>query len=229
MSNLGVIAFSGGNTDIRGDVQNNSGGHIVIGGGGVLTFYDDVVHNGTEIRTDGGSRTVFFGSQSGAGPFTGTGVVEYAGDLRPGNSPANVLYQGDVQLDPSSRLVMELGGPTPGSQYDRLTVQGSITLSGTLEVDLINHFVPSAGQSFTLIDNQGAGPLIGVFAGLSEGESFTAGGVMFSATYHGGDGNDFVITAVPEPGTFALVGLAGIGWVTFWRDGGGRQLPFSAL
>jgi T5SS/PEP-CTERM-associated repeat protein/autotransporter-associated beta strand protein len=217
LTNSGVMAFSGGTTDIRGDVQNNAGGHIVIGGGGVLTFYDDVVHNGAEIRTDGGSRTVFFGSQSGAGPFTGTGVVEYGGDLRPGNSPANVSYEGDVQLDPSSRLVMELGGTTPGSQYDRLTVQGTITLSGALEVDLINHFVPVLGESFMLIDNQGAGPLVGTFTGLAEGGLFTAGGVMFSADYHGGDGNDFVITAIPEPGTFALCGLAAAGWVAFWR------------
>lgn len=102
LSNLGVLAFSGGTTDIRGDVQNNAGGHIVNAGGGVLTFYDDVVHNGAEIRTDAGSRTVFFGAQSGAGPFTGTGTVEYAGDLRPGNSPANVTYEGDVLLDSSA-------------------------------------------------------------------------------------------------------------------------------
>ena len=45
-----------------------------------------------------------------------------------------------------------------------------------------------------------------------------AGAMMFQATYQGGaSGHDFVITAIPEPGTLALSGLAAIGWVTYWR------------
>ena len=72
LSNNGVLAFSAGTTDIRGDVLNVNAGKIVTAGGGVTTFYDDVTHNGSEIRTQMGGRTVFFGVQSGAGPFTGT-------------------------------------------------------------------------------------------------------------------------------------------------------------
>src|SRR5439155_15338440 len=139
--------FSGGTTDVRGDVQNNPGGVIVSAGGGVVTFYDDVVHNGTEIRTNAGSRTVFFGGQSGAGPFTGTGTVEYNGDLRPGNSPARVTYEGEVILNPSATLFAELGGPSPGAEYDELTVYGSITVGGHLQLQFLNGFAPSDGES----------------------------------------------------------------------------------
>lgn len=215
LANSGVVAFSGGTTDVRGDVQNNPGGVIVSAGGGVVTFYDDVVHNGAEVRTNAGSRAVFFGGQTGAGPFTGTGTVEYNGDLRPGNSPANVTYAGDVILNPSSRLHMELGGLTPGSQYDRLTIAGTVTVGGALDVQTIDGFDPQPGQSFTLIDNVGGGPILGTFAGIGEGALFTAGGTTYLATYHGGTGNDFVISPVPEPASALLVAAAagGAAWV----------------
>jgi T5SS/PEP-CTERM-associated repeat protein len=219
LSNSGVMAFSGGTTDIRGDVQNNSGAHIVNAGGGVVTFYDDVIHNGAEIRTNAGSRTVFFGSQSGAGPFTGTGTVEYNGDLRPGNSPARVTYEGDVILNGSAKYFAEIGGTTPGAEYDELTIQGTVNLSGVLQVLLINNFVPQPGQSFDLIENRGVSPIVGTFTGIPEGQLFTVSGVTFQATYlGGGSGHDFVISVpVPEPGTLALCGFAAVGWVTFWR------------
>jgi T5SS/PEP-CTERM-associated repeat protein len=216
LANSGVVALSGGTTDLRGDVQNNPGGVIVSAGGGVVTFYDDVIHNGTEIRTNAGSRTVFFGGQSGAGPFTGTGTVEYNGDLRPGNSPANVTYAGNVILNPSAKLHMELGGLTPGSQYDRLTVSGTITVGGTLDVLTINGFNPQPGQSFTLIDNLGSGPILGTFVGIGEGGVFTVNGHTYLATYQGGTGNDFVIAPVPEPAGILGVGLIAAAALRRW-------------
>jgi len=219
LANSGVVAFSGGTTDVRGDVQNNPGGVIVSAGGGVVTFYDDVIHNGMEIRTNAGSRSVFFGGQSGAGPFTGTGTVEYNGDLRPGNSPANVTYAGDVILNPSAKLQMELGGLTPGTQYDRLTVAGTVTVGGTLDVQTIAGFIPQPGQLFTLIDNLGSGSILGTFAGVGEGGLFTAGLTTYRATYRGGTGNDFVISPVPEPTFLLSIAAAGGGAAWLWRCG----------
>ncbi|HEY1376826.1 MAG TPA: hypothetical protein VGF55_08525 [Gemmataceae bacterium] len=217
LNNTGAVAFSAGTSDVFGKVTNGSGGVIVTAGGGITTFHDDVVHNGTEIRTNAGSRTVFFGSQSGAGPFTGAGTVEYNGDLRPGNSPARVTYDGEVILNPSARFDAELGGTTPGSQYDELAVFGSIAVGGQLQLQFINGFTPQPGESFKLIENRGVQSIAGTFAGLNEGSLFTAGGVTFQATYLGGNGHDFVVTAVPEPGALALCGVAAVGWVAYWR------------
>ncbi len=108
--NNGTIAVSGNNFDIHGDVRNTSNGRILTSGNATTTFWDDVEHNGAEIRTSAGSSTVFYGSVTGAGPFTGTGSVFLEGDLKPGNSPANVMFEGDLYFGKNASLVMELGG-----------------------------------------------------------------------------------------------------------------------
>lgn len=209
LNNQGVVAFSAGVSDVYGKVTNTATGQIITAGAGTLTFHDDVVHNGMEIRTGGGSRTIFLGTVSGAGPFTGTGTVEYQGDLRPGNSPANVMYAGSVEIGASATSHFEIGGILAGSQYDRLTIAGSIILDGRLDIALINSFLPGAGQQFTLIDNLGSGDFQGNYLNLAEGTSFTSGGQLWTISYHGGDGNNLVLTAVPEPATWALLGLSG--------------------
>lgn len=165
VSNAGVMAFSGGTTDVHGDVLNAAGGKIVAAGGSVLTFYDDVVHNGAEIRTNAGSRTVFFGSQTGAGAFTGSGVVEFNGDLRPGNSPANVSMGGDVEFGATATLHVELGGMAKGAGYDAVTIAGEAALGGGLDVKLINGFTPTWGDSFEILT--AAGGISGLFSNVT--------------------------------------------------------------
>lgn len=92
---------------------------------------------------------VFFGAISGSG-VTGGGIVFIEGDARPGFSPGAMTYGGDVSFGPSASLQMEIGGTVAGTQYDRLVVAGDLTLGGTLDVTLINGFVPSAGATFTV-------------------------------------------------------------------------------
>lgn len=208
LNNEGTVAFSAGVSDVFGKVTNTATGRIITAGAGTVTFHDDVVHNGIEIRTGGGSRTVFLGAVSGDGPFTGTGTVEYQGDLRPGNSPANIMYAGSVEIGASATTHFEIGGLLAGSQYDRLTIAGSIALDGRLDIALIQGFHPEAGQQFTLIDNLGSGDIQGHYLNLLEGTQFNSGGQAWAISYHGGDGNNLVLTAVPEPATWALIGLS---------------------
>jgi hypothetical protein len=147
------MAFSGGNTDVFGDVTNTTGARIVTSGAGsTTTFFDDMTHNGLEIFTGAGASTVFFGDQTGVGSFTGTGTVYFIGDLLPGASPASISFGGDLVLGTFARTVIELGGTSPGTQHDRLSVADTLNLGGVLEVKLINGFVPLAGQSFDIFD-----------------------------------------------------------------------------
>lgn len=208
--NRGIITFSAGTGDIFGDVRHEGSGQVITTGGAVTTFHDDVEHNGLEIRTSEGSRTVFLGSVSGASPYTGVGLVQYEGDLRPGNSPANVQYEGDIEFSATARLVIELGGIIPGSQHDRLTVQGAVTLNGLLDVRLLDGYIPAPGQQFTIIDNLGSDAVLGTFAGLPEGTNFMSEGYLYTISYQGGTGNDVMLIAVPEPTTWALIGITAL-------------------
>jgi hypothetical protein len=47
-------------------------------------------------------------------------------------------------------LEIELGG-TGLSEFDRLTIAGSATLDSALEVSLLNDFMPTGGQQFTIL------------------------------------------------------------------------------
>ena len=151
LDNQGRMQFSAQTMDIYGDVANTAAGQIITSGGGVTTFYDNVVHNGAEIRTSTGSRSVFFGDVSGAGPFTGEGLVQFEGDVNPGNSPAEVVFEGDLSFGAGSEITFEIGGTTPGSEYDTLLIGGTATLDGVLLIDLIDDFMPEVDDIFTLM------------------------------------------------------------------------------
>jgi hypothetical protein len=66
----------------------------------------------------------------------------------------------------------------------------------TLNTSLYKGYSIKAGDTFTIIDNQGSGAVTGTFQGLAQGAQFTVDGVTFSITYTGGTGNDVVLTAL---------------------------------
>jgi hypothetical protein len=169
LTNSGNIAFSAGISDVFGDVLNSTGSAsqgITISGNANVTFWDDVT-NGTSasdptlFKVSSGSVATFFGTYSGNG-VSGTGSVYYEADVSPGFSPASVNYGGNMTLDSTSDLKIELGGRTVGTQYDKVNVAGQLSLDGALNVVLINGFKPKAGDSFDILN---WGSLSGTFAG----------------------------------------------------------------
>ncbi len=95
--------------------------------------------------------------------------------------------------------------------HDQLIVNGTVNLDGG-ELSLILNYPVAEQTSFLILANDGSDPIVGIFAGLEEGEWFasTPGshGNLFAITYVGGTGNDVVLTAVPEPASALLVMLA---------------------
>ncbi len=88
--------------------------------------------------------------------------------------------------------------------FDNLLVTGALTLGGDLRISLLNGFVPSSGDSFTIVT---AGSIAGFFANVSDGGTLTTqdGQGQFTVST---SGNSVVLSnysAVPEPGTIALV------------------------
>jgi autotransporter-associated beta strand protein len=125
-------------------------------------------------------------------------VVTLAGGatLAPGNSPGT-LSSGNVTFNSGSTFAVELHGTTAGTQYDQLNVTGTVSLGGaTLNPTL--GYAAVRGDTFVIINNDGADAVVGTFSGLAEGSIFTEGSDRFGVSYIGGDGNDVVLTYDPN-------------------------------
>jgi hypothetical protein len=151
LENTGSIAFTAGQSNVLGDLVNDAGGSIIVSGGGAATFYGKVTHNGTQFKVSQGSSATFLGLVNGAGNFTGTGTTYFEGGYSPGNSPASVTFEGNMVLTSTSSLKIELGGTVPGLGYDTVSVGHTLTLGGTLDVELYNGFRPNHNDAFQVL------------------------------------------------------------------------------
>lgn len=138
---------------------------------------------------------------------TGTvGNVVSSGTIAPGLSPG-CLNTGNLVMNSGSTYDFEVGGTTVCTQYDQITVTGTVQAGGTLNLILYNGFKPVAGQKYVIISNDGSDAVVNNFDGLAQSATFTVSGYTFSISYTGGDGNDveLTVTAVPPNTGFALV------------------------
>jgi hypothetical protein len=79
---------------------------------------------------------------------SGLNFTNYATvDIRSGTLVANGTYASTS----NALLRCALGGTTPGTNYGRLQVAGTVTLHGALGVELINGFVPALNDAFTVV------------------------------------------------------------------------------
>jgi hypothetical protein len=208
--NDGAIAMTLGASTIQGDILNS--GIIQVSGGAHATFFKDVIQNGTlQVASIGSidSTAVFLGEFSGSGGFIGGGNVFALGDLRPGNSPASVLMDGNLFMGSTSVSTFELGGLLNG-EFDQILVTGDLSIEGALVVDLIDGHSLSFGDEYLIAKVDGT--LSGQFDGLSDGALVgNFGGHDLFIGYSRGDGNDIgLFTAVPEPSAIALLSLVSL-------------------
>ncbi|MEM7809467.1 MAG: hypothetical protein AAF561_15270, partial [Planctomycetota bacterium] len=119
-------ALGGGLTELFGNAVLSSAGNnpasIQVAESSQLRVYDTLSNNDVvDVRP--GSTATFLDAVFGGGSYVGGGAFIFLGTLAPGNSPAEVSFQGDVTLGTSSTLDIELAGLTNGS-FDRLDVSG---------------------------------------------------------------------------------------------------------
>jgi T5SS/PEP-CTERM-associated repeat protein len=160
------------------------------------------------------------------GVLVGNGTVASVnvtnlGAIAPGFSAGSLTFTSNLVLGASSQLQMEIGGASL-FDYDQLIVGGNVTVTGTLAIAMINSFSPTPGETFTLIDNQGANPISGQFNGLTNNAFIDASGngsdAFFTIHYDGGTGNDLVLVAtIPEPSAVSLLWF-GLGWFLLFRQ-----------
>ncbi len=148
--NNGNLSIGAGINDVFGNITNNASGQVNVAGGSTTSFHGTMTNSG-DVFVGFDSRATFFNAVSGAGSFSGTGVVEFTNGFSPGASPAIVSFGGDVILAGSADLLIELGGLTAGSEFDQLAVAGDVTIGGVLDVTDLNGFILSPGMAFDLI------------------------------------------------------------------------------
>ena len=190
---LGTQGLSGTNT-YTGTTTINAGTLVVSG------------------SISGSAVTVNTGGTLGGTGTTGALTVNTGGTVSPGLSPGQ-LNTGAFTLNTGASLALEVNATGAGN-YDVLNVTGGVTLGGTLSLSGSYLTTPSVTNDlFFAIINDGSDAITGTFAGLADGSHvYAPNGQDYFVSYFGDSvggtvtgGNDFVLQAVPEPGSAVLV------------------------
>ena len=131
----------------------------------------------------------------------GVGNVTVNGTLSPGltfsTNPVGLLSTKTLTLNNGSTAEIEIYGPGVFRGQDQISVDGVVTISPGARLDVKTRpFSGAAGDVFTIIRNDGNGPVSGFFSGLPEGALLRTNNFIFAVSYRGGDGNDVTLTIV---------------------------------
>ncbi|NOX36234.1 MAG: T9SS type A sorting domain-containing protein [Calditrichaeota bacterium] len=139
--NYGIINQETGTIDFRLNVNCygiwNMGEKTHLNTKRVITWYHNAELNSAgTIKQTANNLFRIFGKIKPAGEATGTlTLIPYTA----------------VDFYPSTRLQMDLNGPTPATEYDQLVVEGTIHFNGTLEVQVSSTFQPALNDTFEII------------------------------------------------------------------------------
>lgn len=186
--NEGRLVTGTTNAALSFDVPLTNSGVIAVQGG-TMFFQRLLTQAAGQMRLEGG--TLRIGTQS-AGPargillhggeFLGAGLVDGLSNwpftnsavLRPG-LPIGQLTMDLLRYTQTTNgvLEIELGGRTPGTEHDQLVLTGDLRqLAGTLDVKLVNGFVPDIGDRFHIVNADWQRGIIGP-NNLDDGEFTT--------------------------------------------------------
>lgn len=216
-----LLTVSGGGTLTLANEANALGGINVLEGALQITGSNNLPLVGSVHVAAGAvlelAAPVAFGATShlsGGGQVIGN--VTSPGIITPGNSVGTLTFADDLTLTGASVLAVEVGGTAAGSQHDVVSILGDATLSGELEVTLVNGYQPAAGASFSILTVQGT--RLGAFAALSLPE--LGNGLLWHASYLAHE----VILSVSAATVYAAADFNEDGFVDgddldIWRSG----------
>jgi hypothetical protein len=159
LSNAGKLMVGGGtNLKVTGSYTQTAGSTTVDG---TLTAPSGTMISGGSVFGKGTIASTVVSS----GSFTAGDSATHPGKLSPSTYTQNA----------SASLSIAIGGLTAGKQYGQLAVTNGAGLNGTLNVTLVNNFVPAIGNTFTILTTSDR---TGQFAtvnglGINGGEHFT--------------------------------------------------------
>lgn len=195
-SSSNSLTISKGGEAVASKLVVNPRNLIALDGGSIVASGGLVISNGASLK---GTCTIY-------------ADLTLAGTLAPGNSAGAITNFGNLTLQSSAVLNMELGGKTQATQYDYILVNGNVTFDGLLQVSFINCFQTNVLNSDTFTLLTATSSLSGSFTDVLSGKRLmTAGGEgSFLVSYNG---NNLVLSdykAIPEPATWSLLVLGAI-------------------
>jgi hypothetical protein len=197
VANIGALSNSG-SVNIHGGTALN-----VTGTGSKYTQTAGTTTVDGTLTANGG---IAFSGGSAFGSGTNGGAVTSSGTITPGDSSATtgiLTVKGAYTQTPTGTLDISIGGTKAGSQYDQLNVtnSNSAKVNGTLNLSLINGFVPAIGTTFDILN---ASTVSGTFS--------TVNGTKINGSEHfvvTCDSTDCDVTVVAGAGTPVQATMAG--------------------
>jgi T5SS/PEP-CTERM-associated repeat protein len=187
------------------------------------------------VRLQGGTLDTQIVSFHGGGQFEWTGgtlhvatfsgnLLNQGGALAPGHSAGMTTIAGSYTQQAGATLDIELGGTSRGSTYDAVDVTGNASLGGELQLTLLNGFMPTAGNSFSVLSSLGG--IAGGFTNVASGERLTTNDGLGSFLVYYGVGspnpNQIVLTDFQPaglPGDYNFNGTVDAADYVVWRNG----------
>jgi hypothetical protein len=162
LSALSAITTAGSLSLASGQVLTTSthltnAGTITTGAGSALDVHGSFTQTAGTSIVDGlisatSGLALQKGSLSGRGMLAG--VVNSSATVIAGDSTTKagkLTVSGTYTQSSTGVLDVAIGGNTLGTQYSQLAVSHGVSLNGTLNIKLINGFVPAIGSTFTVL------------------------------------------------------------------------------
>jgi hypothetical protein len=161
-ANEGELRASGGNIGVQPAAFTNTGS-IIADAGRLIQFTGTTllqtagvtIANG-EVQVDNDIFNLQGGLIIGSGRVDST-VNNTAGLVSPGNSTndtpsfAVLTIEGNFNQSETGETLIELGGPTLGTEYDRVAVTGVANTGGVLRIRLVDGYSPVLGTTYDII------------------------------------------------------------------------------
>lgn len=91
------------------------------------------------------------GLLKGVGNIAFVDPIVNSGIVSPGDSVGVLNLKLDYPSESTSNINIEIGGTVADTQYDRLEIDGNANLKGTLNIELLDEYIPGEGEVFEVM------------------------------------------------------------------------------
>ena len=177
---LASLAFLSSNVDgWRDSLTMRNGGVIDRGGNALTVEITDVELDKNGQLLVGPLQLTRNSHLLGDGTLTDSVLLQDS-TLAPGSNNAGKVAAATYTQAGASTLSIEIGGTQPGVTYDQVAISGNAVLTGTLEISLINGYLPPLNSTFAILT---AGAVSGTFPTVTGTE--IGNGRKFNVVYSG--------------------------------------------